>query len=129
MDWKADEAFIVGVSNDTSVLIYRLSNYTLVDEVKLNSMDKRLIRLPHGGVYKILSDNPVHVVLFSAEKMLSVEENAGPILIGFRSSVNGTYVGSFSFSLHLRAFLASHIGYLPLRGLRLLYEMRMVRST
>ena len=95
VDWKADEAFIVivGVSNDTSVLIYRLPNCTLVDEVKLNSMDKRVITLTHGGIYKVLSDNPVYVMLFSAEKMLSVEENAGPIPPGFHTSVNGTYVG------------------------------------
>jgi hypothetical protein len=93
--WETDSAFvcIVAAGNNTKVKIFPLPEFVPLAETSLESMKKLFVPLSSKGAYKIVSDSPVYVLLFSGVEIPGPDDNAGPVPVGFHTSVQGTYIG------------------------------------
>jgi len=87
---------ILAFQDGTHVRVYTLPDKSLVSEKTLNSMQKYYVKLPNGTMFKIVSNNPVSVLVFSPPPKGGIPgENAteSPGIYGFYYTVDGAYVG------------------------------------
>ncbi len=89
---------IVASEDSTNVEVRDLTLGTLLASASLNSMEKKLVLLPNGTHFKVVSDKIVSVLLLNYQQEPSATANEGPLPHTFYTSVDGLYVGkSFVF--------------------------------
>ena len=85
---------IMATKNDTNVLVYSLSNNSLVSEANLNAMQKHFVLFPNGTMFKVVTNKYASVMLLNNPVIPSPGPNAeGPVPTTFLASTDGAYVG------------------------------------
>jgi len=88
---------IVAAENDTNVKVYDLTLNSLISQDHINSMEKHLVLLANGTVFKVVSDKQVSVLLLNYQNMPVGDVIEGPLPYTFYTDVNGLYVGKEFF--------------------------------
>jgi hypothetical protein len=84
---------IVAYENGTNVEVRDLTLGTVLAQASLNSMEKKLVLLPNGTYFKVVSEKMVSVLLLNYQQEPAATVSEGPIPHTFYTSVDGTYVG------------------------------------
>jgi len=84
---------IAAYEDDTNVEVRDLTLGTLLAEAHLASMEKKLVLLPNGTRFKVVSDKMVSVLLLNYQQEPSATVSEGPLPHTFYTSVDGLYVG------------------------------------
>jgi WD40 repeat protein len=88
---------IVAAENDTNVQVYDLTLNSLISQDHIDSMEKHLVLLNNGTVFKVVSDKQVSVLLLNYQNMPVGAVTEGPLPYTFYTDVNGMYVGKKFF--------------------------------
>lgn len=104
--WKLDFGTVrknglvaVAAPNDNTevkVYVWKDKKWVFHDKFTLASMEKHFFQLPNGTIFKMVSNNPVSVLLFSAlegEKLPGPETESGIVPQAFYTTPEGSYVG------------------------------------
>jgi len=83
---------IVASKEDTHVKVYTLPEKRIVSEASLDFMESHFVQLPNGTVFKVVSDKPVTVLVFSG-KIPEPDAFEGITPNTFYLDVDGSYVG------------------------------------
>jgi len=84
---------IVAYEDDTNVEVRDLTLGMLLAEGNLASMEKKLVLLPNGTHFKVVSDKMVSILLLNYQQEPSATVSEGPLPHTFYTSVDGLYVG------------------------------------
>jgi hypothetical protein len=84
---------IASWNDQTDVKVYNLTAGEIISHVILNSMDKHYVLLRNGTIFKVESDNPVHVLLLNYQSIPLGNETSVPIPNTFYPATDGSYVG------------------------------------
>ena len=84
---------IVASGDNTNVKVYSLEGNELLSEAELDSMQKHLVSLPNGTIFKVVSDSLVSVMLMGYEGIPAANASEGPTPNTFHASTDGAYVG------------------------------------
>ena len=88
---------IVAAEDDTNVRVYDLADGSLLSQKTIDSMEKHLVLLANGTVFKVVSDKQVSVLLLNYQTMPAAVVTEGPLPYTFYTDVNGLYVGKDFF--------------------------------
>jgi hypothetical protein len=88
---------IVAAENDTNVKVYDLMFNSLISENHIDSMEKHLVLLANGTVFKVVSNKQVSVLLLNYQNVPVGAVTEGPLPYTFYTDVNGLYVGKEFF--------------------------------
>jgi hypothetical protein len=83
---------IIGSGEETHVRVYVMPGGEMVSEASLGPMERHFVSLPNGTAFKVVSDKPVTVLVFSGE-IPQPDAFEGLTPITFYPSVDGRYVG------------------------------------
>jgi len=108
---------IIGSEEKTHVKVYVMPEGEIVSEASLGLMEKHFVSLPNGTVFKVISDKPVTVLVFSGEPP-QPDAFEGITPVTFYPSVDGGLRGK-EIRLHgIAGLIGSALSYLRVRALR-----------
>jgi hypothetical protein len=85
---------VVAAENDTNIRVYDLTLNSLISQDHIDSMEKHLVLLANGTIFKVVSDKQVSVLLLNYQNMPAAVVTEGPLPYTFYTDVNGLYVGT-----------------------------------
>jgi len=78
--------------NGTNINVYKLGNDTATFNINLKRMDKALIHLVNGTIFKVISNYQIYILFLSSPRSLNETEATLPT--SFYLSIDGHYVGT-----------------------------------
>ena len=95
-NWNTSEGYIaiIGAEEETHVKVYIMPGWKLIKRLTLGPLEKSLITLPKGTIFKVLSDKPVGVLAFSKKTNPNMPMGIYPVLpFTYYPSIDGGYSG------------------------------------
>jgi hypothetical protein len=84
---------IASWNDQTDVKVYNITAGELISHTILNSMEKHYVLLRNGTIFKVESDNPVHVLLLNYQSIPLGNETSVPVPNTFYPATDGAYIG------------------------------------
>ena len=85
---------IIGVEEETHIEVYIMPGWKLIKRLTLGPLEKSLITLPNGTIFKVSSDKPVGVLAFSKNPNPDMPMGIYPVLpVTYYPSIDGGYSG------------------------------------
>jgi len=84
---------IAASEDDTTYEVDDLTHDTVLAQGTLASMEKKLVLVDNGTIFKVVSNNQVSVLLLNYQTLPADSATEGPMLHTFYTDVNGLYVG------------------------------------
>jgi len=84
---------IVAAEDNTHVKVYDLTRDKIADDFNINGMKKHYVLLANGTTFKVVSNNPVSVMLLNYHSIPAASALSITSPIGFFTTTDGLYVG------------------------------------